>query len=681
MADRAFLTGINDYETIGDLRGCVNDTRSLKKLLVDHFGFRKSSIRVRTDTQVTKKELRKGWKWLTSDATPGDRLVFHFSGHGSYIADLDQDEPDHADELLCLYGMDWSDPDSYLPDDELREWTREIPDGISVTFVLDCCHSGTGTRMVPPPTSRASAADFRQRSSLVDLGSSRSRVSRVSKQTRSAAAEDEATMLGQILPSSSDELDEASVLARFAPPPPEVDEAVNQAKTRHGFQRLAMEMATRSDDDATPAMNHVLWSGSRSDQTSADAYIDGDYHGAFTYYFCKTVRSAPSRPASRQVIGRLRQTLRENGFGQVPQLEPSDTETVVFQVDRRAEQEEEVSSAPHGSEMPSPISGPASGEWNELLGALHQLVELLSRNLRAEGVPASETRRGLVYVHGICHHPQGYSEPWWQAMMPHLDPAVRQTLASNRHEILWNQHVSPSERSLAATVDPLQQRDVEQRLRDVLQERATREVSQQIERAAAVQGVGLRTTEPWAAEITGPIPRELFGIPGADCVDDFAKYLSNERIRSNVLNEFIGVVRPMLARGESIEVISHSWGAVVAFEALHQLDAEGLPGRVHTWFTVGAALAISFVADRLRPGDGRKPSVVERWINLDSRGDIVGGSLQVVGMQVDSEYLSLVPVGCRTIGPFVAPACAHSSYFDPSNLAVSRDIFARMICR
>ena len=99
--------------------------------------------------------MKNGWKWLLKGAERGDRLVFHFSGHGSQIADIDGDEDDGADELLCLYGMDWNDPKTYLLDDEIHEWTQQIPAGVAVTFLLDCCHSGTGTRNSRPDRRRA----------------------------------------------------------------------------------------------------------------------------------------------------------------------------------------------------------------------------------------------------------------------------------------------------------------------------------------------------------------------------------------------------------------------------------------------------------------------------------------------------------------------------------------------
>ena len=40
--------------------------------------------------------------------------------------------------------------------------------------------------------------------------------------------------------------------------------------------------------------------------------------------------------------------------------------------------------------------------------------------------PATGSRR-LVYVHGICAHPAGYSNPWWVALQPFVAPARLET--------------------------------------------------------------------------------------------------------------------------------------------------------------------------------------------------------------------------------------------------------------
>lgn len=686
MADKAFLTGINNYETIGDLRGCINDVGSLNRLLTERFGFESGMIRVRENEEVTKKELLKGWKWLLSGAKPGNRLIFHFSGHGSYTADLDADDPDHADELLCLYGMDWSNPDSYLLDDELRKWTTEIPKGVSVTFILDCCHSGTGTRMVPPSLSRSAKVGFLQASSLVDIESSEKRLGQASERSRSLFERDRGAVLRELVPASADEISEVNVLARFAPPPVEIEEQVQKAKQRRSFREVVRSAQDGRRGTGETSMNHVLWAGCRDDQTSADAYIEGDYHGAFTYYFCDAIRSESGEPDSQRVIQRLRNVLDESGFSQVPQLEPEDASTIVFNVGKATddstpmepdmETSQEGGAALAGGDMPA-IAG---GDMTALVGVLQQIADLLSRADRAQGLTAASTSRGLVSVHGICVHLEKFSDPWWEAFSRHLTPRVREALASNRQEVLWSRHVSAVDREVSA-IESAEQREVEQQLRNVLRERAVREVSSEIARSAAEPSAVSAAGGVRAAQPVGPLPRAVLGIPGLDCVDDFAKYLVNDRIRSAVLGEFSRVLRPMLARGESIELISHSWGSVVAFEGLRQLEAEGLPGRVHTWFTVGAALSIAYVADRLRPRDGRKPVMVDRWVNLDARADIVGGSLQAVGMRVDVEYLELEPVGCRGFGPFISPACSHSSYFEAANVVVNRDIFAAAMCR
>jgi pimeloyl-ACP methyl ester carboxylesterase len=127
-----------------------------------------------------------------------------------------------------------------------------------------------------------------------------------------------------------------------------------------------------------------------------------------------------------------------------------------------------------------------------------------------------------------------------------------------------------------------------------------------------------------------------------------------------------------------LEVISHSWGTVVAYEALHRLDRSGFHGRVRTLFTVGSALSIGRAQRRLHPRRGRKPPLVDHWINLDAKGDMVGGRLDGE-FEVDEDYHNLHPATCDGWAGFVSPGCAHSSYFQASNIPVNRDIFARRI--
>jgi hypothetical protein len=66
----------------------------------------------------------------------------------------------------------------------------------------------------------------------------------------------------------------------------------------------------------------VLISGCRSDQTSADAFINGRYNGALTYYLLQELNKANGlHTPMPEVIRNVRGTLKENRFSQEPQLE------------------------------------------------------------------------------------------------------------------------------------------------------------------------------------------------------------------------------------------------------------------------------------------------------------------------------------------------------------------------
>src|SRR5262245_59737575 len=150
MGKKALLCGVNKYQIAGaDLRGCVNDVENMRGVLVDLFGFDASDITVLLDEQATKSAIDAALSTLVSNASPGDVLYFHFSGHGSNVPDQDGDEEDdHRDEIFCSTDLDWNDP---LRDDRIRTVLDGLPSGVNLTFVSDCCHSGSITRAIEPP--------------------------------------------------------------------------------------------------------------------------------------------------------------------------------------------------------------------------------------------------------------------------------------------------------------------------------------------------------------------------------------------------------------------------------------------------------------------------------------------------------------------------------------------------
>jgi hypothetical protein len=66
-------------------------------------------------------------------------------------------------------------------------------------------------------------------------------------------------------------------------------------------------------------MKEVLLSGCTDKEYSYDAYIDGTYHGAMTYYALRAIAGANYRLTYSQLHTRLRSLIRD--YPQHPQLE------------------------------------------------------------------------------------------------------------------------------------------------------------------------------------------------------------------------------------------------------------------------------------------------------------------------------------------------------------------------
>lgn len=266
MAKRAVLIGINRYLVPGaDLRGCVNDVKNLASVLSRFHGFPKRNITALTDTRATKKAMEAAIKRLIAKSRAGDVLLLHFSGHGSNVPDDNGDEADNRDEILCPTNLDWQDP---FRDDWLRTEINKLRAGVSLTLLMDCCHSGTNTRALPRP---------------------------------------DAPRIERFLPCPLDLM--ASESGRAL-----------RGRVRGGLRRGTRGAARRSD--AVHAdIPELLITGCRDTQTSADAYIGGSYNGAFTYNLCEVLREAKGNITYGDLHQRTLKKLRRGRFDQVPQLE------------------------------------------------------------------------------------------------------------------------------------------------------------------------------------------------------------------------------------------------------------------------------------------------------------------------------------------------------------------------
>jgi hypothetical protein len=264
MKKQALLVGINDYQGINDLQGCINDVTNVRSLLKTFFCFSNNEIRVLTDSRATKKNILLRLEKMVKSAANGDYLIFQFSGHGSQIRDREGDElADHMDEIICPYDMNWDD--GFISDDMLRQILQDLKKGVRMEILLDSCHSGTGTRDI---SHYYSSAEF------------------CLEYTKN----------------------------RYLAPPVDIE-------CRYLGEEDLLKPVRSFQTDKEIALNHILWAGCKDNQTSADAMIDGNYNGAFSYYFCKHVRESGGTISRADLLFRVKNSLKYNKYDQVPQLE------------------------------------------------------------------------------------------------------------------------------------------------------------------------------------------------------------------------------------------------------------------------------------------------------------------------------------------------------------------------
>ncbi|NJR52339.1 MAG: DUF4384 domain-containing protein [Leptolyngbyaceae cyanobacterium CSU_1_3] len=153
----ALLVGINKYPFKNTLQGCLTDVELQRRLLVHRFGFKLDDILILTDAQATRQNILDAFeKHLIAKAQPDDVVVFHFSGHGSLIADplciyKDQDGDCLNATLVPVdntLSLDDRDKGGVVPDITGRTLflLMSALKTNNVTVVLDSCHSGGGKR-------------------------------------------------------------------------------------------------------------------------------------------------------------------------------------------------------------------------------------------------------------------------------------------------------------------------------------------------------------------------------------------------------------------------------------------------------------------------------------------------------------------------------------------------------
>jgi len=124
-----------------------------------------------------------------------------------------------------------------------------------------------------------------------------------------------------------------------------------------------------------------------------------------------------------------------------------------------------------------------------------------------------------------------------------------------------------------------------------------------------------------------PFIIRIFTGPASATINELRRYFENSHnIAYHIREQFKKVIRPMLDNNESVLVVGHSMGSIIAYDALWELShIEHRKDRLD-FLSLGSPLGMNFVQHRLlgnkEQGKRRYPTIIRRWINIAAVGDV-----------------------------------------------------------
>ncbi|KAF4619053.1 hypothetical protein G7Y89_g14794 [Cudoniella acicularis] len=279
---KALLIGINYFGQNGELRGCINDVNNVSKYLMDDFGYKKDDMVILTDDQQsaqskpTKDNMLRAMQWLVQGVQPNDSLFFHYSGHGGQTKDTDGDEEDGFDEVI--YPVDFKQA-GHIVDDQIHSiMVKPLPAGARLTAIFDSCHSGSCLDL---PYIYSTQGLLKEPNLAKEAGQG---------------------LLSVLLSAGQGDYGSAAshVMGFFK-------------KATTGNTAYEKSKATKT----SPA-DVIMWSGSKDDQTSADATIAAQATGAMSWAFITAMKKNPKQ-SYVQLLNGIREVLATK-YTQKPQL-------------------------------------------------------------------------------------------------------------------------------------------------------------------------------------------------------------------------------------------------------------------------------------------------------------------------------------------------------------------------
>ncbi len=266
MNNKALLVGINEYPNASNhLRGCINDIVDMEYFIASkNKVYPKENIKTLTDSRASKKAILTALNWLLLGASPGDQILFQYSGHGAQIPSHSPTiEKDGLDEIICPYDFRGeAATETAISDKEFASIFSKIPQGVHFVWISDSCHSEDLSR-------KHEIVEANEANSNYDFKNTRFRRFNYKDSTQQAEAVAPIASLGSV----------------HSP------------------------------------LQGALLSGCASHQLSADAYINNRFNGAFTHYLIKNLSLYGQDASMQEIVKYVNIDLMDNDYDQNPQSE------------------------------------------------------------------------------------------------------------------------------------------------------------------------------------------------------------------------------------------------------------------------------------------------------------------------------------------------------------------------
>ena len=282
----ALLVGINKYDSqspVPPLQGCTNDAKAMQAYLEARVASRKTQLHteILLDEQATRQAVIDGFREHLQQANEGDTVLFYYAGHGSQNRAPEEFwpmMPSRLNETLVCY--DSRTPNSWdIADKELSKLIAEVgKQKPHITIVLDCCHSGSGTRS----DDSIFGSVFAKRKTLID----------------------ERDRLASSFLISAQEL-----------------EQVEKETLGRPMLAIARSLDSANSGWHLPQGRHVLMAACRDTEEASEYQADGQPCGAFSHFLLDTLQKTNSPLTYRDLFNATSTKTQANVSAQAPQIE------------------------------------------------------------------------------------------------------------------------------------------------------------------------------------------------------------------------------------------------------------------------------------------------------------------------------------------------------------------------